>query len=72
MVEKKKLELEFLNSLNKKYVISIDDPKPDLLPEEVQTAMESIISEDVFEVSQGSLEEAVEARIVTTTIDVLE
>ena len=67
----KKLEMEFLNSLNKKYTISLDDPKEDLIPEEVQAAMESIITENVFIVSEGDLAEIVEARIVTTTVNKL-
>lgn len=67
-MERKKLEMEFLNSLNKKYTISLDDPKEDLIPEEVQAAMESIITENVFIASEGDLTEAVEARVVTTTV----
>ena len=70
-MERKKLEMEFLNAINKKYVISIDDPKFDLTQEEVQTAMEAIISDNVFEVSMADLAEAVEGRIVTTTVEKL-
>lgn len=70
-MEKTKLEMEFLNALNRKYTISIDDPKLDLTPEEVETAMEAIISENVFIVSEADLAKAVEARIVTTTVNQL-
>ncbi len=70
-METKKLEMEFLNSLNKKYVISLDDPKFDLTQEEVQTAMEAIISDNVFTVSLADLAEVVEARIITTQVDKL-
>lgn len=70
-MEKRKLEMEFLSELNKKHVISIDDPKLDLTPEEVQTAMESIIADNVFIVAMADLAEAVEARIVTTSIEKL-
>lgn len=70
-MEKRKLEMEFLNNLNKKHVISIDDPKLDLTPVEVQSAMKSIISENIFMVSGGDLAEVVEARVVTTTVNKL-
>ena len=70
-MEKKKLEMEFLNSLNKKYTISLDDPKFDLSQAEVQTAMEAIISDNIFNVSLADLTEVVEARIVTTQVETL-
>lgn len=70
-MEKKKLEMEFLNEMNKKYVISIDDPKFDISQEEVETAMAAIIADNVFVVSLADLVESVEARIVTTNIEKL-
>ena len=70
-MEKKKLEMEFLNEMNKKYVISIDDPKFDITQEEVETAMAAIIADNVFVVSLADLVEPVEARIVTTNIEKL-
>ena len=70
-MEKKKLEMEFLSEINKKYVISIDEPKFDLTHEEVQTAMEAIISDNVFIVSMADLAEVVEARIITTSVEKL-
>lgn len=70
-MEKTKLEMEFLNALNKKFVISIDEPREDLTPEEVQATMEAIISENVFVSSTADLAEIVEARIITTKVDKL-
>lgn len=70
-MESKKLEMEFLNEMNKKYVISIDDPRLDLSQEEVETAMAAIIADNVFQVSLADLAEAVEARIVTTNVEKL-
>ena len=70
-MEKSKLEMEFLNTLSKKFVISIDEPKEYLTPEEVQEAMETIIEENVFVSSMADLAEIVEARIVTTTVNKL-
>lgn len=71
-MEKIKLEMEFLNSLNRKYTLSIEDPRSDLIAQDVQDAMEGIISQNVFQVSEGDLAEAVGARIVTTTVNSLE
>lgn len=70
-MEKRKLEMEFLNEMGKKHVISIDNPRIDLNPEEVQTAMDAIITNNVFIVSLGELVESVESRIVTTHIEKL-
>lgn len=70
-MEKIKLDMEFLNTLGKKFVISINDPRGDLTPTEVQTAMETIISGNVFVASMADLAEVVEARIVTTTVNKL-
>lgn len=70
-MEKKKLELEFLSEGRKKYTITVDDPKSDLTQEEVKTAMEAIIKDNIFTVSLANLAEAVEARIVTTSVEKL-
>lgn len=70
-MEKIKLDMEFLNALGKKFVISINDPKKDLTPTEVKTAMETIISGNIFVASMADLAEVVEARIVTTTVNKL-
>ena len=70
-MESKKLEMEFLTGLSRKFVIGLDDPKFNLSKEEVETAMEAIIAENVFIVSLANLVEPVEARIVTTSIEKL-
>ncbi|NLV87878.1 MAG: DUF2922 domain-containing protein [Tissierellia bacterium] len=70
-MEKKKLEMEFLNEGGKKFVISIDDPRDDLTGEEVGQAMADIIANNVFVSSMEDLVEAKEARIVTTTVEQL-
>jgi hypothetical protein len=70
-MEKTKLEMEFLSSANKKFIIGIDEPRENLTPEEVQTAMEAIIAENVFKSSEADLTEVVGARLVTTRVDKL-
>lgn len=70
-MEKKKLEMEFLNALSKKFIISIDAPRENLTSEEVKTAMKAIITGNVFIASTADLAEVVEARVITTTVNKL-
>ncbi len=59
----------FKNSIGKKVSISIEDPRDDITKLEIKTAMELIISKNVFKKNNYSFVEAVEAvgaQIVTT------
>lgn len=71
-MEKTKLEMEFLDKSNKKFVISLDEPRSDLTPIEVSEAMNTILTHNVFISSMGDLEVANDARVITTTINTLE
>ncbi|MBU5335476.1 DUF2922 domain-containing protein [Intestinibacter bartlettii] len=66
MDENKKLVMIFKNSAGKKVSISIDDPKDDITEQEIKTAMELIVTKNVFKKNDYALVEAVEAQIVTT------
>ena len=66
MDENKKLVMIFKNSAGKKVSISIDDPKDDLTEAQIKTAMELIVTKNVFKKNDYALVEAVEAQIVTT------
>jgi hypothetical protein len=71
-VEKVKLELGFLDELNKKFRISIDDPKEDLDSIQIQGAMESLLTHDIF-VSNGVGLAAIDgAKIIRTNIEEIE
>lgn len=70
-METTKLEMEFLDEVNKKFTISINEPRIDITAEEVGQAMEAIVSYNVFAPSLKSLVETVGARVVTTTVDTL-
>ncbi|CAK7045744.1 DUF2922 domain-containing protein [Tissierella carlieri] len=70
-MEKTKLEMEFLDETNKKFMISIDQPRLDITPEEVSQAMDTIITCNIFDSKMFNLVEAKEARIVTTTVNKL-
>lgn len=70
-MEKTKLEMEFLDEANKKFVISIDEPKSDITPEEVSQSMATIINCDVFNSKMLDLVKANDARIISTTVNKL-
>ncbi|KGG79970.1 hypothetical protein Y919_08770 [Caloranaerobacter azorensis H53214] len=66
-----KLEMIFKNQLDKKTIISVDNPKDDLTEEEVSTAMNEIILKNIFSSSGGDLVAISGARIVTTNVQEL-
>lgn len=71
-MNKTKLEMEFLDEDNKKFIVTVDQPRSDITSEEVKVAMDEIVSLNVFTSSMADLVESVEARVITTTINTLE
>lgn len=71
-METTKLELRFLDSANKRVRLSLDDPDTELAPQEIQTAMESIIADNIFASKDGDLVAAEGARVITTSINEME
>lgn len=71
-MEKTKLEMEFMDEANKKFVLSIDEPKSDLDSEKVKEAMEAILASNIFVSSNSDIIGLSEARIVYTTITKLD
>lgn len=69
---KVKLEMDFLDALNKNYRISINDPRPDLTDTEVFAAMDQVLTANVFKSNNGDLLEKVAARLVTTSVEEME
>ncbi len=69
---KTKLEMDFLDALNKNFRISLDDPREDLSETEVSDVMSDIMIANVFESKNGDLIEVVGARVVTTTVTEME
>lgn len=66
MEENKKLVMVFKNEVDKQVSISIDNPKSDITEQEIKTAMDLIVSKNVFKKSNYALVEAVGAKIVNT------
>lgn len=61
------LVLVFLDAEGKERNIRIDDPRPDLEPTDVETAMNSIVAKNIF--AGSALVSAAKAYIITTTTE---
>ncbi|HCX03223.1 MAG: DUF2922 domain-containing protein [Tissierellales bacterium] len=66
-----RLRMSFLNSLNRTTSMSLDDPKADLTPTQVQAVMDDIIAKNIFNSSGGDLVSVKGAEVVTTTVNEL-
>ncbi|KMJ60097.1 hypothetical protein AB685_04470 [Bacillus sp. LL01] len=62
------LELLFLNEEGSTVKISVDDPKTDLTPVEIEQAMDTIIAADVFTSKGGNFVEKDGARIIERNV----
>lgn len=69
---KTKLKMEFKDTQGKKFGLSLDEPREDLTELEVKTAMEEVVTKNIFATNAGDIVEAVGAKIVTTTVEELE
>ena len=69
---KVKLEMDFLDALNKNYRISLSDPRSDLTDTEVFAVMDQVIATNVFKSNNGDLLAKVAARVVTTNVEEME
>lgn len=67
---KKTLEMVFRDSFGKEHVLTLADPKAGLTQPEVQAAMDTIISKNIFSTKTGDMIQAAEARI--RVVDVTE
>ena len=72
MNNEKELELKFKNASGKNRTLTVKDPKDGLTKEEVDAAMNAIVAANVFTSTGGDLVEAVEGRVRTTTLDVID
>ena len=66
------LDLVFRNAAGKKVTLNIEEPKSGVTKAEIDTAMQVVVSNNVFNTSGGDIVEAVEGRLRTTTLDVIE
>ncbi|NLO90133.1 MAG: DUF2922 domain-containing protein [Clostridia bacterium] len=63
-----RLQLTFRTAGGRRRTISIDNPRSNLTDAEVQSAMDTIISKNIFETSDGNLVGVVSAQLVTTEV----
>lgn len=70
MGEEKVLEMIFKTGAGRSFRLTFDDPREDLTPAEVRSAMELVISKNVFAV-EGDVTAIDKAQIVTTQNEVL-
>jgi hypothetical protein len=68
----KTLEMIFENTLGKNARVSVPDPKEDLDPQEVKTAMDAILAGNIFTTPGGDMEKILGARIVSREVEELE
>ena len=71
MNTEKELELKFKNASGQSRTLTVKAPKDGLTKEEVEAAMDAIVTANVFTSNGGDLVEAVEGRVRTTTLDVV-
>lgn len=66
------LDLVFKNAAGKKVTLNIEEPKANVTKAEIDAAMGVVVTNNVFATSGGDIVEAVEGRIRTTTLNVVE
>lgn len=71
-MEKKKLEMDFLDGTNKRFRLSIDNPKEDLDIIQVEVAMDEILTNNIFISNGVDLISPEAARIITTSVEEME
>ena len=66
------LDLVFKNTVGKKVILNVEEPKPGITKAEIDAAMKIIVDNNVFDTAGGHLVEAVGGRLRTTTLDPVE
>lgn len=71
-MEKTKLEMDFLDEFSKRLRISVDEPLEDLAQTEIKSAMDEIISQNIFISNGVDIVSKEGARIIRTTVNEME
>ena len=66
------LELVFRNSAGKKTSLNIEEPRTGVTKAEIDAAMQVVVDNNIFNTSGGDIVDAVEGRLRTITLDVVE
>ena len=66
------LYLVFKNAAGKKHTLKVEEPKAGVTKAEIDAAMQVVVDNNIFNTSGGDIVEAVEGRLRTITLDVVE
>ena len=66
MEQTKKLLMTFKTTDDKKISLSIDDPREDVLESEIKSAMDLVVSKNIFAPGGSDIAEAISAKVVVT------
>ena len=66
MEKKKKLLMTFKNTEGNRVSLSMDDPREDITESEIKSAMNLIVSKNIFAPNGCEIESALEAKVVVT------
>ena len=63
------LDLIFKNAAGKKVILNIEEPKAGITKAEIDSAMEVVVNNNIFNTSGGDIVEALQGRLRTITMD---
>ena len=66
MEQTKRLVMTFKTTDDKKISLSVDDPREDITEGEIKSAMDLVVSKNIFAPNGGDIVQAVEAKVVIT------
>ena len=66
MEQTKKLIMTFKTTDDKKISLSVDDPREDVLESEIKSAMDLVVSKNIFAPGGSDIAEAISAKVVVT------
>ena len=62
----KKLIMSFLTSDDKKVSLSVDNPREDILENEIKSVMDLVVEKNIFAPNGGDIVSVVDAKVVVT------
>ena len=66
MEQTKKLIMTFKTTDDKKISLSVDNPREDVLESEIKSAMDLVVSKNIFAQGGSDIAEAISAKVVVT------
>ena len=66
MEQTKKLVLTFKSSDDKKVSLSVDNPREDITENEIKSAMDLVVSKNIFAPNGSDIVSVVEAKVIVT------